>query len=88
MIYFFKIGELPAIAHDVELEGLLPESAQTDLHKQILATKFAKALNHLSGTPVKFYPKGKPENMQMVEFDYSGGSETSDGQEIHIGKDS
>ena len=66
--YFFKAGNQPAQAFDVNLEGLLTDDAVNKYTLQKQAEHFAKFLAYLYGVPVKFWPKGAPENSVVIEF--------------------
>jgi len=66
--YFFKTGNQPAQAFDVNLDGLLTDDAINIYTLQKQAEHLAKFLAYLHGVPVRFWRKDTPENTVVIEY--------------------
>jgi hypothetical protein len=68
--YFFKVGNQPAQAFVVSVEGLCTGDGINLYTLQKMAEHHAKLLASLYDVTIKFWPKEKPENVVSIEVDY------------------
>ena len=61
-IFIFKVGEQEEIAHAIDLNGIVSESAIAPFHYNLMAKSHAKILATHSGEKVRYYEKGKQQN--------------------------
>ena len=66
--YFFKIGNKPAQAFDVRLDGLCSGDGVNNYTLNKMAEYHAKLLACLFDVEVKYWPKDKPENVVCIEM--------------------
>jgi hypothetical protein len=69
--YFFKVGNHPAQAFNVRVDGLCTDDGINLYSLQKMAEYHAKLLASLYDVEVKFWPKDRPENVVNIEMDYS-----------------
>src|SRR5690349_916022 len=67
--YFFKVGNQPAQAFKVSVEGLCSGDGINLYTLQKMAEHHAKLLASLYDVTIKFWPKEKPENVVSIEVD-------------------
>ena len=66
--YFFRAGNQPAQSFDVSVDGLCTGDGINTYTLHTQAEHHARFLAYLYGVPVRLWPKDKPENTTIVEY--------------------
>lgn len=66
--FFFQIGDKPAIAYDVDIDGIVGGDAASQYHYQMMAHQHAKCIATVTGQSVMFYAKGDEHNAKKISL--------------------